>query len=108
MLCRTVSVKDRRREKEKFFFSQIVVLSVDAPGGRDVCRRRERSSLLGRRVFRVCVCHRRGEVFLAVVSSVAARGLATRGWTLPGSQAPAAEVRESLFVMWGELGVYCN
>jgi hypothetical protein len=77
MLCRTVSVKDRRREKAKRKKKKISDRRVfrGCPGGRDVCRRRERSSLLGRRVFRV---YYRREV-LVVVSSVAARGLTTRG-----------------------------
>jgi hypothetical protein len=55
MLCRTVSVKDRRREKEREnFFSQIVVFSVDAPGA-GMCVVAERGLLFSAVVFSVCV-----------------------------------------------------
>jgi len=88
---------EREKEKKNFLRSSYfaVVISVDSWGlssrGRDVCRRRReiffsrplcfpssssKGGLLDRRVF----CgYRQREIFLAVVSSVAARGPTARG-----------------------------
>jgi hypothetical protein len=95
VLCRTVSVKDRRREKEKenFFFSDRRAFR-GCPGGQE-CVSSPREIFSSRPSCFPCVCMSSSRRDL--LSRRVFRGRPGAGH--PGLNAPAAEVRESLFVM---------
>jgi hypothetical protein len=77
MLCRTVSVKDKRRKKENFFLGSSCFR--ECLGKTEICIVAERDLLFSAVVSSVYVCVIVEERSSWPLSSVAVRGLTVRG-----------------------------